>query len=475
MFEDASAERAVLAIAVTSPDSIIDIEASLTEEDFITPHNKAVYTVLRGLYVTEGVSKFDLVSVIGRATQHSMLDQCGGYEYVESIFRTKVSRENLDVFVKQVVECSTKKSLYDKLTEVRAEVAGNVSGPGAKDADSLIQMADRGLTEVLVRSKMADDVVNLGDGIFQFLDELEALETSVVGLQTGVEALDKRINGLIPGSLTILVARPKVGKSTMLMGWAKNICYAASNPKPLLYIDTEMSTKEVRTRMLSNLSGVKERIISNGSYRTNTDYRERVRKAAEIMAHGEFYHKYVPGVTIDQVVSLGKKYYVNHGIAALFFDYVKVTDTSQLANVKEHQLLGNIASGLKDLAGELSIPVVTAAQIGRAGANTGYLRADMIADSDRLLRYCNTLLGLCRKSTEELNKVRDTDGPESYDRYIRMNGLHRLQVLDTRAGGTLFEGINIASALDTLSFWQADFQPKHVYEGIDSQEGEGFI
>ena len=91
-------------------------------------------------------------------------------------------------------------------------------------------------------------------------------------------------------------------------------------------------------------------------------------------------------------------------------------------DAKENQHIGFLATALKNLAGELKIPVITAIQINRSGVDKDVINTGMIADSDRVVRYANTILGLTRKDQEDI----ENDG------IMRGNG--RLQILDTRAG-----------------------------------------
>jgi len=103
---------------------------------------------------------------------------------------------------------------------------------------------------------------------------------------------------------------------------------------------------------------------------------------------------------------------------------------------------------LKDLAGELNIPVITAAQINREGANKSKLTDDLVADSDRILRYCSTLMALSRKSNEEIER----DGLDY--------GTHRLQVLNSRSNASFFEGINYKANMACITFEEAVQSPE---------------
>jgi hypothetical protein len=137
-----------------------------------------------------------------------------------------------------------------------------------------------------------------------------------------------------------------------------------------------------------------------------------------------------------------------------------------IGNVKEHQALGYLCVSLKNLAGQLQIPVITAAQIGRTGANKGRASASEFADSDRILRYANTLLGLSSKTKDELDKQKEDHGLEMS---LRM-GTHRLQVLETRAGGTDQFGLDIVFRKDLIRMWEADVQLKDLMKSENSEE-----
>ena len=440
-FEDPGNERAILATLLTNPNSINDVFGVIKPEDFLTPHNRYIYICLEQLLTGQGMCTFDITSVVNKITSMNILEKCGGYEYIDALFSTRVLYENLDKYVNSVLENSSKKRLYDRLEALKEQIITNVHGSNVKNSGQLIKAAEDEISEVLAYSSRLEEAVDVSMAVGPYIQELMNSPAGIKGIKTGYKMMDSRINGLIPGSLTILAARAKVGKSSMLINWAKNIAFDSNIP--VLYIDTEMKTEEQMSRLLSNMSGVRERYISNGSFANEKKHLDAVMDASyKIKNNKNFYHKYLPGASVESIIRLAKKYKHQKNIGILIFDYIKLTDSSMLKNnVKEHQALGYITATLKDLAGNLDIPVVTAAQVSREGSEKGYLRPDMIADSDRLLRYCNNLLGLSRKTQEELTKIA---GPNNDNvRGLDFEGTHRLQVLETRAGGTFSQGINI--------------------------------
>jgi len=321
-------------------------------------------------------------------------------------------------------------------------------------AADLVDFSQDRFLEIAVNSERGTEAENLADGLEEMLAEVVANPNAARGLNTGFERLDDAINGLEPGTLTVLGARPKIGKSTFLLNTAIHI--ACRQGTPVLYIDTEMNIREQRMRLVSILSGVAERDIKNGTFYNNEADREAVEEAKRIALSGMILHKYYPDFSAEAVSSVTRKYHHQHNIGCLIFDYIKLPDADlqHIGNVKEHQALGYLCVALKNLAGQLNIPVFTAAQIGRQGADKGRVTASEFADSDRMLRYANTLLGLSQKTRKEIRELEEEFGSEQV---IKM-GTHRLQILDTRAGGTNFTGLDINFRKKVLTMKEADVQ-----------------
>ena len=445
-FADRGNERMVLSCVLRDPDLMIDVTAKLKEEDFLSPNHRALYAILASLY-TRGVQAFDLPAVVSEAETRGALKIIGGWDYVDALKASTVDPSNLPIYVDRLFDCSTKYKLYLEVEHIRDNIISN-TGPSdeADSATELIARAENRILDVSMRSNQIEDAEDLGSGLRELLERKASNPVDVLGLTTSIPLLDKAINGLTPGSLTVVAARAKGGKSTLLLNMAANIAYNVG--MPVLYVDTELSKEEVQMRTVSLISEVPERLITNGQFITRHEYAENVWRAIDIVNRGHFFHKYMPGFTLDAVKSMARKFHAREGIGAVFFDYIKMPEVTGSESMKEHQLLGNIATGLKDLAGQLNIPVVAAAQIKRGDTTSPKTRFhdSDVADSDRIGRYCNNLLTIGTKSRKE----REEDGETC--------GTHRLQVLLARAGTPNYHGIDLHCDLPTLTMKQAVHQ-----------------
>lgn len=463
-FAHAGNEAAVIACVLKDATNYFEVDSKLSDSDFLTQHHKAIWVIIKTL-IRDGVVSLDASSILNQASSMKLEDHIGGYDYITALFDKSIDPGNIDFYIQRVLDASVKVKVVAAVKDISELTDQNRTLTGETlTAQTIVEHAQQKFLQISVESERNAEAVNIADGIPELLEEVTTNASRVRGLPTGFPLLDDAINGLAPGTLTVLGARPKVGKSTLLLNWAKHIAYNIR--VPILYIDTEMNVQEQQFRTLSTLSGVPEREIINGTYVEDPQKVDAINGAVEILDSGLILHKYYPDFTPEGVASLTRKYHYQFGVECLIFDYIKLPDADLqlIGNVKEHQALGFLCVALKNLAGQLSIPVVTAAQIGRTGANKGHVTAADFADSDRILRYANSLLALAGKTKKEQEELEEQYGRDT----MLSAGTHRLQILDTRAGGSNYSGIDLYFRKEILTINEAPIQLSDLKQEDDN-------
>ena len=435
------AERSVITLCLKSMSNFIEVSSKLrTPEYFLDSGHRALYTVLLSL-ASIGVEEFDLNSVASLANDFGVLEEVGGYEYIDALFQSDVSEANLGVYLKQLLDASILYRFEKKLKE-EADFVHSVGSSVETDSSEVVSKVEESILSVSLDTLNVEDGLQVASGLRDRLAEFEESPEAIRGTRTGFERLDRIINGVHPGSLSIVSARAKTGKSIMLMNWGTSMCIYEK--VPVLTVDTEMTTREFQTRQLSYLSGVPERVIKNGLYVNDESQRKAIYYALEIMEKMPYTHKYMPGYRIEDVKSMVRKYKAKNNIGVFFFDYIKAVDLSD--NLNESQTLGYITSALKDLAGVLDIPIIAAAQLKRDSHGKSFVGSDAVGDSDKILRYCNLLMALNKKKKSEI----DEEGLSC--------GTHRLQILDNRGGSSLYGGIDLMFNAPVITFKESERQ-----------------
>jgi len=461
-------EAAVLACVLQAPANFYEVEARLSEQDFLTPHHKAIWVIVKSL-AQQGVTAPDISTILTRAGDLDLEKEINGpnvkaYDYINALFDKSIDTNNIGFYLNRMLDASIKLKVLNAAAEITELTEQNRTLTGETlTAQTIVDHAQDKFLQLAVDNMHEADAKPLSEGLDELLLEIENTPSGLMGIPTGFERLDAAIGGLGAGTLTVVGARPKTGKSTLLLNWAKYIAYECG--QPVLYVDTEMSTMEQQLRLLSIMSTVPERDIKTGTFKDDPQALDNVRYAQGIKDSGLILHKYYPNFTPEGVAALTRKYHHQGKARCLIFDYIKLPDADLqlVSNVKEYQALGYLTVALKNLAGQLQIPVITAVQLNREGANKGHVSSANFADSDRILRYANTLLGLAAKPKKEMMEMEEKYGR---DRALAA-GTHRIQILDTRAGGTNFDGIDVYFRKNILTMREADEQLSRAEEGDD--------
>jgi len=440
-------ERALLFFCFQSIEYYYMIVSRLSAIDFLLTDHNLIFMIMNDLVEKKKIKKIDTQAVIHEADRQGILKQIGGYQYVNAIVSMDVSLENIQFYIQKTVDNSTKYKLYQQFVKDTARVYDVGSNEDTAAID-LIGETTKRIMELSISSRAIKDAVNLSDGLEEYIEERRTNPVKICGIPTGYNTLDKRIDGLIPGTLTVVCARPKQGKSTFLSNIGKYVAYDLKTP--VLYVDTEMSFDQWRTRILAMMSKVPERVIKHGGY-SDQEY-SRIMKSVAITKKYKFFHEYMPGFTIDKLIAIYKKYKYVENIGLAVFDYVKAPPGVTFKDKKEYQILGDVVTVLKDLAGELNIPFLCANQINRQ---------DDIADSDRVLRYADILSFFKPKK------------PEDIQNHGVAAGNYQLIIKDSRRGGiTSADGIGFDFHKSTLAISEAEVQLMGKEYGDESEESE---
>jgi len=216
-------------------------------------------------------------------------------------------------------------------------------------------LAMRRITE----AQKPQHIVHITPDVLERIEEARKTRDGVTGCHTGFTELDYLTAGFHPSELVIVGGFPSMGKSALLINLAQHI---AKTDGPVLFFSVEMSKQELAMRWLAGMSRVDSHAARRG--RLNQKEMEKLARCSVDFANIPIFIDDRPGMTINYVRSMSRIYLAAHGIYALFVDYLQILNTTDRFQGRELQI-SHIAQSLKQLAKELNVPVVTAAQLNR--------------------------------------------------------------------------------------------------------------
>jgi replicative DNA helicase len=413
-FCDYNNERLLLSLAIKNEDNFYSLLARVKDDNFLAPDTKNLFLLLKAMH-NSGMRKFDIPVMLKVANEMELYKMCT-IEFLEALENSGASDDNFELYLSKLLDDSVKFKLYLGLVENSDLVYTNAKSLQSISGDDLLSKVQADFITLSMNNNAVAEPVHIGEGLDEYIESIKDQKVDIMGVRTGYPIFDAAIDGLIPGTLTIIAARKKMGKSTLLTNIAVNV--AVRNDGSVLYVDTEMSFVEWRARVLAIMSGIDERIIKHGGFKNDKFVLSRVLDAVKCLKSSKLFHFYLPGYTVDKISALYKKYSLKEKITLGIFDYIKEPDMSSVEKGrKEHQILGDVTTKLKDLAGKLDIPFLAAVQLNRSGD---------VADSDRVARYGDVVAFWGLRDLKEAEE-------NAWD--LDRHGYYALHIKDSRRGG----------------------------------------
>ncbi|MEU8393973.1 replicative DNA helicase [Nonomuraea sp. NPDC048892] len=206
------AEQSVLGGMLLSKDAIADVVEILRADDFYRPAHQMVYEVITDLYGRGEPA--DAVTVFDELQKRGEMARVGGAAYLHTLTAVVPTAANAGYYAKIVRE----QAILRRLIEAGTRIVSFGYGGQNEEVDDLVDRAQAEVYKVTER-RTSEDYAPLADIMPGALDELEAIGSrsgQMVGVPTGFADLDQLTNGLHPGQMIVVAARPAIGKALSL-------------------------------------------------------------------------------------------------------------------------------------------------------------------------------------------------------------------------------------------------------------------
>jgi replicative DNA helicase len=192
---------------------------------------------------------------------------------------------------------------FDRLEQAKEEILSIKGDEKIADILSILEMHD--FSSLLHDTN--ETTVHVAENIDEFFDELINNPVAQIGIGTGFKHWDASIGGgLRKGTLNVIGARMKIGKSQILQNMAK---YISHNLKlPILYLDTEMILADHRFRLYANMSGVSVNDIETGAFGKNVSDKNAVLKAKQESKQYPYYYQNISGLPFEEHLSIMRRW-----------------------------------------------------------------------------------------------------------------------------------------------------------------------
>lgn len=354
--QDLHAEQSVLGGMLLSKDAIADCVEVLRSVDFYRPAHEGIFEAILSLYGRGEPA--DAVTVSDELTKRGDLTRVGGQAYLHQLISSVPTAANAGYYAQIVAE----RAVLRRLVEAGTKIVQMGYAQGGGDVEDIVNAAQAEVYAVADK-RGGEDYHVLGDILEMTVDEIEVASGKsgeMTGVPTGFTDLDQLTNGLHPGQMIVVAARPAIGKSTLGL----DIVRSASIKHNLASVifSLEMSKTEITMRLLSAEAGIQLQHMRKGTMREE-DW-TRLASTMGRVSDAPLFIDDSPNMNLMEIRAKCRRLKQRHNLKLVVIDYLQLMSSGKRVESRQQEV-SEFSRALKLLAKELEVPVVAISQLNR--------------------------------------------------------------------------------------------------------------
>lgn len=343
-----ASEDAVIGALARFPE-LLNAGQALTENDFDNPFNREIFTAIRKIAIRNHVADFASITdeIIAKPGSAEML------QHLVDVAKQAPTKTMFTMHCKLLKDASARRMLAAMLQDSLSRL---------NDRDNeLADVLDR-LTSAARTAETGSPLTTQTDAVISAMTLLDA-RAREAPYDTGIANLNRVISGgLHRGELTIIGARPAVGKTALALWLATHIARAG---KHVVYISREMQSNRLILRQVQGNLNFDSSKLRTGRL-TDAEWSD---VSAEFSAVAELPITYIERVgEIERIRSEIRAAQGKGKCDVVIIDYLQlICSADRTIDKNEYTRISYVSRVLKELTLELDIPVVALAQVNRSG------------------------------------------------------------------------------------------------------------
>jgi replicative DNA helicase len=353
--QDVPAEQSVLGAMMMSKDAIANVVETVKGRDFYRPSHELIYDAILDLYGKGEPA--DPITVAAELTRRGEIGKVGGHVYIHDLLSSVSIAANAGYYAEIVRE----KAVLRRLVEASIRIA-QMGYEGTGEVADIVDLAQQTIYNV-TEGKTSEDYKPLSELIEPTWNELEAIASRggrLAGVPTGFAELDELTNGLHPGQMIIIAARPAIGKSTLALDFARSA--AIKHKQTTAIFSLEMSASEIMTRLLSAEGGLKLHHLRTGKL-ADSDW-EQLAKVTGRIESAPLFIDDSPNLTMMEIRAKARRMKQRYDLKLVIIDYLQLMSSGKKVENRQVEV-SEFSRQIKLLAKELQIPVIAISQLNR--------------------------------------------------------------------------------------------------------------
>ncbi len=382
------AERAVLGCILLdtvgrSDDRVMDLCRSrgVVPETFYDPCNQLVYRTM--LEMNLASKPLDALALMEELKRTNRLETVGGVAFVESLIDQVPTTAHAEHYIGIIRAKHLRRLMVERATKIIDRSFDEAEWP---DPNVVLGDAEKSFLEIGTGAGATPQWAAAIEDGFSKIDKLfESGGKVIEGLSTGYKYLDETLQGLKPGEMIVVAARPSVGKTSLAMNIAESVAlgqmistgqkvsYDNGKQHPVAIFSLEMPVEQLTKRMLAGRAQINMWRLNRNlvARREKDDMTENLVRAMGELKNAPFFVDDTAGLDVMDLRARARRMKKQHGIELIVIDYLQLCSCREGARQSRQIEVSMISQQIKAMAKELRVPVIVLSQLSRANEQRG--------------------------------------------------------------------------------------------------------
>ena len=354
------AEKIILSTLLVSSEAIEITLQKIKIETFYLKNHQEIYKAIIFLY--ENKISIDILTLTTFFQDQGLLEQIGGIEILTDLIN---QIPNL-VYLEEYIKLMQDKFLRRLLIKLGYKIISSGYVTNIPLENIILELEEQFFN--LNNNLHISNSLSNTELFSNILVELKqkSLDPTLPGLTSGFYDLDSITQGFQKSDLIIIAGRPSMGKTALCLNIALNII--KKYECPILFFSLEMSKEQVIYRILAN-----EIEISNTRLKTGQIYENdwaQINQTVKNLSALPLFINDMPNLSVQEIrAKVQKIVFEQKNIGLIIIDYLQLMQNSKMQGDNRVQELSQITRGLKSIAREFQVPLITLSQLSRSVEN----------------------------------------------------------------------------------------------------------
>lgn len=366
-------EEVVLGAIMLQRESMFQVNTFLLPECFYKDNHQKIYIAIQNLF--QSGEPVDILTVTQQLRKQGELEMIGGAYYITELTNRIASGANIEYYARIIYQ----KYLQREVIRISSETIQQAY----EDTTDVLELLEKNQLSVmnLTNFNTSKQSERIDSMIEEGIRELEKpTANGLTGVGTGFICVNDFTAGWQKGDLTILAARPAMGKTGLCMQFARNA--AVLYGVPTVVFSLEMTKAQLIKRMIANETEI---FLEKINKRTLTEYdKQSLDGKLYGLKNSPLYVDDTPALTTTEFRSKCIRLKMLYDIQLIIVDYLQlmrgVTAEGKNKGNREQEI-GEITRCLKSVAKDLDVPVIALSQLSRnVESRPGAAKRPMLQD-----------------------------------------------------------------------------------------------